>query len=95
MRLFDDRSTNGSSDAVVIEEGAIRGLVVHGTWDGATVRLEKSIDGGATWITHGVGSGSEATWISDTDTTGYLAPARYKGVMESAGPNTSLTLEIL
>lgn len=95
MRLFDDRNTNGSSDAVVIDEGAIRGIVAHGTWDGAIVRLEKSIDGGATWITHGIGSGATAEFVSDTDTTGFLAPARYKGVLENAGTSTSITMEIL
>lgn len=98
IRLFDDRTSDGSSDAVSIHEddgiGGNRAIVAVGTFDGATVRLEKSIDGGATWFLHGEGSGADAEFTAPTDTAGWICPARYKGVLSGAGANTSITLEI-
>lgn len=50
--FFSSRASNGASDPVKWHGGEGT-FYVHGLFDGGTVTLEASFDGGATWI--GVG----------------------------------------
>lgn len=61
----------GTSDAFVFY-GSFN-VVIYGTW-AATVQLERSFDGGVTWVVCGVGgSGAQAVWSTGADISISLA----------------------
>lgn len=95
--LLENRTTDGSGDGFSIPSiDGVRDLFlrVSGTFDGATVVLEKSVDGGSTWFTHGEGSGTPASWTAAVDTTIRAQKARYRGTVSHAGASTSVSMEI-
>jgi hypothetical protein len=64
-------------------------LVAWGTWDGATVSLELSPDGGTTWIAI-TGASFTDDGAANIDTQAGLT---YRGAVSGAGASTSVTLK--
>lgn len=88
--LFTDATTDSSSSGYYIW-GARMALQVHGTWDGATVNLEASLDDGTTWSTFtGYSYTADAFKVLWT-TRGMMVRAS----IASAGASTSLSMSIL
>lgn len=85
--LFTDRTTDGTSDAYEIE--AIRGAVaVTGTFDGAEVDIEMSIDGGTTYVS------TETITAASIKIFQFIKRGLVRAVVSSAGASTSLTVKV-
>jgi len=48
-KVFDAETSDGNSDSVELY-GADGVIALSGTWDGATIHVEMTPDGGTTWI---------------------------------------------
>lgn len=84
--LFSERTTDGTSEAfeVVEPRGAI---AVSGTFDGATVTIESSIDG-TTFIE------TEQATTDSMIVFEFIKGGKFRAVVSSAGASTSLTVKL-
>lgn len=85
--LFNNRTTDGTSQAFTVDSP--RGAVaISGTFDGATVALEASIDGGTTYIS--------CTSVTEAAIKAFQATSdtRIRATISSAGASTSLTVNL-
>ena len=85
--LFSERTTDGTSQAFTVDSS--RGAVaVSGTFDGATVALEASIDGGTTFIS--------CTEVTEAAIKAFQATrgTKIRATISSAGASTSLTVNL-
>lgn len=74
------RDLTGMSDRQIFT------ITCQGTWDGATVNVEHSIDGGTTWI-----ADSELAFTENASKVSELSRnARVRGTMSSAGASSSV-----
>ena len=85
LTLFENQTTNATSPPsdLIIATGAV---AVSGTFDGATVTMEASLDGGTTFIA--------ATAITEAAIKAYKCTKQTKmrAVITGAGLSTSLTV---
>lgn len=89
MKFFTNRTTTGNSDAFDWPSG--KGTVrAFGTFDGATVKLQASYDGGTTWID----AGAEASFTAAGLANFSLGPCKLRGALSGAGASTSVSLHI-
>ena len=83
--LFENQTTNATSNSAdfIIATGAV---AVSGTFDGATVTMEASLDGGTTFIA--------ATTATEAAIKAYKCTKQTKmrAVITGAGASTSLTV---
>lgn len=86
MRFFSAKTANFSSDAVQWNGGAGT-FSAWGTWNGATVSLEWSPDGGTTWIA----VGSASTFTENGLAKFSLGVGHIRATLSNAGGTTSLS----
>ena len=82
-KLLDAAAATGDSVPWSVGKGQ---LTVQGTWDGATVTLEATEDGGTTWIP----VGDDTTMTANGKANFELASCTIRATVSSAG-TTSLT----
>lgn len=88
MALLTAASATGSSEKV---SHGHRTLVVYGTWDGATAKLQMSPDEGSTWV-----DVTDASFTADGAVIVVLTyPMLLRMHIASAGGSTSLTAELI
>ncbi|MFA7587659.1 MAG: hypothetical protein WCY11_15935 [Novosphingobium sp.] len=89
MKFFENRATDGNSAAEDWPSGCGTARA-WGTFDGATVTLQASFDGGTTWID----VGEDATFTAAGMTNFSLGPCKLRGVVSGAGGTTSVSLAV-
>jgi hypothetical protein len=89
MKFFTNRTTDGNSDAFDWPSGKGT-LRASGTFNGATVKLQASFDGGTTWID----AGADATFTAPGLANFSLGPCKLRGVLSGAGGSTSISFAI-
>lgn len=72
-------------------------LFVYGTWNGATVKLQASPDGGTTWIDvpTDAANSSPLSLTANGICNFVLGPCKLRAAISGAGGSTSLTARVL
>lgn len=86
--LLSSVSTDSSGDAAMLT-GGVHTFAAWGTWDGATVTLEYSPDGGTTWIA----VGSDTTLTANGVANFQLAAGMYVRATVSSVGTTSVSAQ--
>lgn len=89
MNLLSSATADGSGSAMDWPSG-LGNVRCTGTFDGATVTLESSSDGGSTWLP----VGADATFTEAGQANFSLGPCKLRGTVSGAGGSTSVTLAI-
>ena len=86
--LFENRTTDGTSDYLKLVEpfGAV---AISGTFDGASVAIEASLDDGTTYIV------SDTLTVASIKRFEFVKNGKMRAVISSAGASTSLTIKII
>jgi hypothetical protein len=83
--LLDEATADGGGKELAWSGQGVGSLQISGTWDGATVTIEGSIDGGKTWI-----APAASAYTSNVMTTFEAGNILVRAVVSSAG-TTSLS----
>ena len=89
--LFDGQTADGSSTAITLpveSEGGTFAITLSGGFGGGTCTFERYDPLSEAYVTHGVDSGSAASWTSAVDTTMYLARGSYRATLSGASGAT-------
>lgn len=84
MRVLEAAAATGETFPWSVGRGQ---LTAQGTWDGATLTLEKTCDDGTTWVPICAATTLTASGVGDFD----LSSCTIRAAVSSAGGSTSLT----
>lgn len=91
LKMLNEATANGDSDVASVNAnrapGGFVSFVASGTWDGATITMKFSPDGGTTWVAI-----PDAAFTQDTIKNCSLPFGVIKATVSSAGDDTELNL---
>lgn len=94
--VFQNQTTDGASDSVVLNYDNVVLAQGFGTWGGATIVLQTLAPDNTTWISVPDLTGSAITMVADSQfsISDFVQNQSFRAVLSGASGSTNLTLTI-